>query len=74
MLELGKLYELLEGLKEVEEGVLTHPLKTRLIAEAQIKTDKLDAAAGGGPRHLRAGDQAAAQQHGHSCAAGKKTA
>lgn len=31
--------------QEVEEIVLAHPLKTRLIADAQIKTDKLDARA-----------------------------
>src|SRR5437762_12576624 len=41
----GKLYEVLDGLDEVEEVVLAHPLKTRLIAEAQIKTDRLDARA-----------------------------
>ena len=41
----GKLYDLLEGLPQVEEVVLAHPLKTRLIADAQIKTDKLDARA-----------------------------
>jgi transposase len=29
----------------VEEVVLAHPLKTRLIADAQIKTDRLDARA-----------------------------
>lgn len=39
----GKLYDILEGLPEVEEVVLSHPYKTRIIAEAQIKTDKLDA-------------------------------
>lgn len=41
----GRLYDLLEGLPQVEEVVLAHPLKTRLIADAQIKTDKLDARA-----------------------------
>jgi transposase len=41
----GKLYDLLEALPQVSEVVLAHPLKTRLIAEAQIKTDKLDARA-----------------------------
>ncbi len=41
----GKLYDLLEGLPQVEEVVLAHPLKTRLIADAQIKTDKPDARA-----------------------------
>ena len=30
-------------LEQVEEVVLAHPLKTRLIADAQIKTDRLDA-------------------------------
>lgn len=34
------LYELLEGTAEV---VLAHPLKTRAIAEARVKTDKVDA-------------------------------
>lgn len=33
-------YELLEGL--VSEVKLAHPLKTRAIAEAKIKTDKID--------------------------------
>ncbi len=32
-----------EEMEEVEEVVLAHPLKTRLIADAQIKTDRLDA-------------------------------
>jgi hypothetical protein len=35
----------LEEIEEVEEVVLAHPLKTRLIADAQIKTDRLDALA-----------------------------
>ena len=38
----GKIYDLLEEIDGVEEIVLAHPLKTRLIADAQIKTDKLD--------------------------------
>ena len=39
----GWLYEILE--QEVEEGniVLANPYKTRIIAEAQVKTDKVDA-------------------------------
>jgi transposase len=32
-----------EEIAEVEEVVLAHPLKTRLIADAQIKTDRFDA-------------------------------
>jgi len=39
----GKLYDWLEEMEEVEEVVLAHPHKTRLIADAQIKTDRLDA-------------------------------
>ena len=38
----GKVYDTLEGIEEI---VLAHPLKTRLIADAQIKADKIDAAA-----------------------------
>jgi transposase len=38
-----RLYEILSEIDEVEEVVLAHPYSTRLIAEAQIKTDKLDA-------------------------------
>jgi transposase len=41
----GKLYDILEAIPAVEEVVLANPLKTRLIADAQIKTDKLDARA-----------------------------
>src|ERR1700722_13421673 len=41
----GKVYDALESIPGVTEVVLAHPLKTRLIAEAQIKTDKLDAEA-----------------------------
>ena len=41
----GRIHDLLEGLEEVEEVVLAHPYKTRIIAEAQVKTDKLDARA-----------------------------
>jgi transposase len=41
----GKVYDTLEGIEGIEEIVLAHPLKTRLIADAQIKTDKIDAAA-----------------------------
>lgn len=37
------LYDVLSQLEEVQEVVLAHPYKTRVIAEAQIKSDKLDA-------------------------------
>jgi transposase len=40
-----KIYEILEELEGIEEVVLANPLRTRLIADAQIKTDKVDAAA-----------------------------
>jgi transposase len=39
----GYLYDLLGETPGVEEVVLAHPYKTRLIAEAQIKTDRIDA-------------------------------
>lgn len=39
----GLTHDLVEEIEEVEEVVLAHPLKTRLIADAQIKTDRLDA-------------------------------
>jgi len=39
----GWLYDVLERIEEVEEVVLAHPYKTRVIAEAQVKSDKLDA-------------------------------
>jgi transposase len=39
----GWLYDLLGELRGVAGVVLSHPGKTRLIAEAQIKTDRLDA-------------------------------
>jgi len=39
----GWLYDLLGEIPEVKEVTLAHPYKTRLIAEAQIKTDKIDA-------------------------------
>jgi len=39
----GWLYDVLEQIEEVEEVVLAHPYKTRVIAEAQVKSDKLDA-------------------------------
>lgn len=41
----GWLYDQLQGMEGVTEVVLAHPYKTRLIAEAQVKTDKLDARA-----------------------------
>lgn len=37
------LHDVLSELEAVEEVVLAHPYKTRVIAEAQIKSDKLDA-------------------------------
>ncbi|NJK91119.1 MAG: IS110 family transposase [Blastochloris sp.] len=40
-----KLHEVLEKMEGMEEVVLAHPHKTRLIADAQIKTDRLDAKA-----------------------------
>lgn len=43
MLELGLTHDLVEEIAEVEKVVLAHPLKTRLIADAQIKTNRLDA-------------------------------
>ena len=43
MLDWGLIHDELEELDQVEEVVLAHPHKTRLIAEAQIKTDRLDA-------------------------------
>ena len=39
----GVTHDLLEEIEQVEEVVLAHPLKARLIADAQIKTDRLDA-------------------------------
>jgi len=39
----GVIHDKLEELEQVEEVVLAHPYKTRLIADAQIKTDRLDA-------------------------------
>ncbi|MDR1146943.1 MAG: IS110 family transposase [Verrucomicrobiales bacterium] len=41
----AKLHELLEQVPDITRLVLSHPYKTRLIAEAQIKTDRLDAKA-----------------------------
>lgn len=41
----GRIHDMLEEIELVDEVVLAHPLKTRLIADAQIKTDKLDAEA-----------------------------
>ena len=37
----GRIYDLLQEIDSVQEVVLAHPLKTRLIADAQIKTDSL---------------------------------
>jgi len=39
----GVTHDQLEEIEGIEEVVLAHPLKTRLIADAQIKTDRLDA-------------------------------
>jgi transposase len=39
----GLIHDELEELGQVEEVVLAHPYKRRLIADAQIKTDRLDA-------------------------------
>lgn len=41
----GKVYDTLSGIENIEEVVVSNPVKTRLIADAQIKTDKVDAAA-----------------------------
>ncbi len=41
----GTVYDRLAPLPQVKEVVVAHPLKTRLIGEAQIKTDKIDAQA-----------------------------
>src|SRR6266576_1956245 len=53
----GLVHDELEEIEQVEEVVLAHPYKTRLIADAQIKTDRLDAcfrdAAAGQPSGAR---------------------
>lgn len=41
----GTIYDRLQRLPQVEEVVVAHPLKTRLIGESQIKSDKIDAQA-----------------------------
>lgn len=41
----GWLYDELGEVDGIEDVVLAHPFKTRLIADAQIKTDRLDARA-----------------------------
>ena len=41
----GKVHDVLEALPKVAEVVVANPLKTRLIGESQIKTDKIDARA-----------------------------
>src|SRR5437016_3719829 len=48
----GLVHDELEEIEQVEEVVLAHPYKTRLIADAQIKTDRLDAHA---LRHIATG-------------------
>lgn len=42
-LNWGRLYDVLDELPAVESVVLAHAAQVRIIAEAQIKTDKLDA-------------------------------
>ena len=39
----GYLFDFLEGITNIQRIVLAHPYNTRIIAEAQIKTDKIDA-------------------------------
>ena len=39
----GYIFDLLEDIPQVQEVILANPYKTRIIAEAQIKTDKIDA-------------------------------
>src|SRR4029077_16198781 len=39
----GLIHDEIEELEQVEEVLLAPPYKTRLIADAQIKTDRLDA-------------------------------
>jgi transposase len=39
----GALYDLLEGIEGVGKVVLSHPAKNRIIADAQIKNDRVDA-------------------------------
>lgn len=39
----GYLYDLLHEIGQVADVTMAHPFKTRVIAEAQVKTDKLDA-------------------------------
>jgi transposase len=41
----GWLYDLLGEIEQVDKVVLAHPYKTRLIAEAQVKSDRIDAQA-----------------------------
>jgi transposase len=38
----GFIYDLLESIPEIEKIVASHPLKNRLIAQSQIKTDAID--------------------------------
>jgi transposase len=42
-LNWGWLYDVLEGIKNIRSITVANPYKVRLIAETQIKTDKLDA-------------------------------
>lgn len=39
----GTLFDMLEGIAGVERICLAHPAKVRMIAEAKVKTDKIDA-------------------------------
>ena len=39
----GYLFDLLESIPNIQKVILANPYKTRIIAEAQIKTDKIDA-------------------------------
>ncbi len=43
VLHWGWLYDLLEEIPGIERIVMANPLHVRLIASAQIKTDKVDA-------------------------------
>ena len=43
----GWLHDLLEDIPGIEKIVMANPLHVRLIAHAQVKTDKIDAKKGG---------------------------
>ena len=40
------LYEILERIRNITQIILANPYKVKLISEAQIKPDKIDAAKG----------------------------